>query len=287
MINNLSFFLLYSFGLLLANCQNHGKLDIVADLPSSLKETSGLVSYTNYSFWAIEDSGNSDRIYQLNFKGEILKDLKVKNGKNQDWEDLTKDKHGNIYIGDFGNNANTRKNLVIYKLPNPEIEPGDKIDAEKIEFSYPEQTEFPPKKDSLYFDAEAFFHWNNALYLITKNRSRPYNGMAYIYKIPDEPGAYKAELVTEWTICEDANSCSATSAAISEDEKTIAVLTYGKLLLFTDFNSDNFIEGKLKIIDLNYQSQLESVCFLNNSTLLLADEKVKTSGGNLYEFHLN
>jgi hypothetical protein len=28
---------------------------------------------------------------------------------NIDWEDITKDKDGNLYVGDFGNNDNERK----------------------------------------------------------------------------------------------------------------------------------------------------------------------------------
>jgi sugar lactone lactonase YvrE len=30
----------------------------------------------------------------------------VENAENNDWEDITKDIHGNIYVGDFGNNDN-------------------------------------------------------------------------------------------------------------------------------------------------------------------------------------
>jgi sugar lactone lactonase YvrE len=35
---------------------------------------------------------------------------------NIDWEDITKDKDGNLYVGDFGNNDNERKDLCIYKI---------------------------------------------------------------------------------------------------------------------------------------------------------------------------
>ena len=133
------FFLFFS-------CANHGQLTYITELPKGKKENSGLVSYENNTVWGVEDGGDDDDIYKIDFKGKISKELKVKNGKNEDWEDLTKDSEGNLYIGDFGNNRNDRKDLVIYKLPNPEIEPGDKIDAEKIEFNYPEQKDFPPKK---------------------------------------------------------------------------------------------------------------------------------------------
>lgn len=269
-----------------ASCQNHGKLTVIADMPSNLKENSGIQSFTENALWVIEDNGNKDVIYKINLKGEITDQFKVKNGKNDDWEDLAKDVHGNLYIGDFGNNGNDKKELTIYKLPNPEKEKGDKIDAEQIEFSYPEQKKFPPKKDQLLYDAEAFFHWNKFLYIITKNRTRPYNGKALIYKVPDTKGKYKAELIGEFTAGKDKDACSITSADISPDGKKIVLLSYGYLYIFTDFELDNFYNGKKQRIDLGVRTQLEAVCFKNDSTLLISDEKSGSEGGNLYRLNL-
>ena len=38
--------------------------------------------------------------------------------------------------------------------------------------------------------------------------------------------------------------------------------------------------------ELNDVTQKEGVCFKNNETLLIADEKDKKTGGNLYEVNL-
>ena len=245
-----------------------------------------MVTFDNESMWTVEDSGNANKIYKVDYKGKIKKEFEVKDAKNRDWEDLTKDKSGNLYIGDFGNNFNDRKNLAIYKLPNPEKEKGDKIDSEKIKFNYPEQKDFPPKKAKRYFDTESFFHWNNNLYLITKNRSRPYDGKTFIYKVPDKKGEYDAKLVAEFVFCKNQDDCSATSAAISPNGKTIVVLTYGLLWIITDFKFDDFSKGKMQKIDLGIRSQLESVCFKDENTLLLSDERSGNRGDNLYEFIL-
>lgn len=269
------------------NCQNHGKLTFLADMPSNLEENSGIQYFSGNSLWVVEDNGNKDVIYQVDFNGEIIKDFTVKNAKNDDWEDLTKDKLGNLYIGGFGNNANDRKTMTIYKLPNPDVEKGDKIDAEKIKFRYPEQKKFPPKKEKLLYDAEAFFHWNNYLYIITKNRTRPYNGKALIYKVPDTKGEYQAELVGELVVCSNKNTCSITSADIAPDGKKIALLTYGYLLILSDFELDDFSNGKKQQIDLGVRTQLEAVCFKDESTLLISDEKSRAQGGNLYSLDLN
>ncbi len=266
---------------------HYGNLDFMGKFPTRLNEVSGLDKDGNGNFWVIEDNGNKDKIYQVDSLARVIRELKVENAKNKDWEDLAKDRNGNLYIGDFGNNRNHRENLVIYKLPNPEHEKGDKIKSEKIEFRYPEQKKFPPKKSKLYYDAEAFFHRGNSLYIITKNRTRPYDGKAMIYKVPDTKGHYDAELIGEWFLCNDQNRCSVTAATISPDGKTIAVLGYGTLWLITDFEFDHFYKGTVKQIDLGLRTQLEAICFIGHDTLLLSDERSHDTGGNLYRLQLS
>ncbi|WP_299433981.1 hypothetical protein [uncultured Maribacter sp.] len=267
-------------------CNNTGKLKLITDLPKQLNENSGIVTFNLKSAWFIEDSGNNDKIYKVNFDGKIVKTLEVKGVKNKDWEDLTKDDKGNVYIADTGNNENKRKDLVIYKIPNPEIEKGGKIDAEAIHFYYPEQEKFPPKKNHLFYDAEAIFYYNNFLYLITKNRSHPFNGEAFVYKIPSIAGNHKAQLIDTLNFCDDWNTCQITSADIAPDGSKLILLSYGKLFIITDFKDANFSKGKIESIDLESTNQLESVCFLNQSTLLLSDEKKGSTGRNMYSFKL-
>jgi hypothetical protein len=273
--------LLFSF---LISCSNYGQLTYITKLPKKLKENSGMVIGKDSTVWFANDGGNEDKIYQISNKGKIIKELEVKNAKNKDWEDMARDIDGNVYIADTGNNANKRKDLVIYKIPNPDKEKGDKIEAEHIEFNFPEQKKFPPKKKNLLYDTEAIFYAKDSLYLITKNRSHPFNGNALIYRIPAKKGKYKATYLGEFISCTDFSTCKITAADISQDGKTIALLGYGKLWLFTNFNLSNFFEGELKTIDLGIRTQLESIFFLNNKTLLLSDEQLHKTGRNLYSF---
>ena len=272
---------------ILQSCANHGQLSFIEKLPKKLKENSGIVSYSKGTAWFIEDKGNSDNIYKSDFKGNIIQQFDIKNAKNIDWEDLTKDKEGNLYIGDFGNNENNRKNLAILKLPNPEVEKGHKINSEFITFNYPEQQEFPPQESELLYDAEAFFHHAGHLYIFTKNRTNPFTGETLIYRVPDKKGSYDAKLMGKINICEDWDTCRITSAAISPDSETIVLLSYGKLWIITDFLMDELPKGNIKKIDLGIRTQLESVCFTNNKTLLLSDEVRKGTGGNLYSYALS
>jgi len=274
-------------GLLLCmGCSNYGQLSYVAKLPNKLNENSGMVHIGDSTVWLINDSGGADKIYQANFKGELLKEFRVDNAKNKDWEDLAKDEEDNVYIADTGNNSNRRKNLVIYKIPNPETEKGEKIEAEKIELSYPEQKKFPPKKKNLKYDAEALFYREGWLYLVTKNRASPFDGESLIYKVPAEKGKHKAELVGRFTPCKEYASCRITAADISPDGEKIVLLSYGKLWVFSEFSEDDFTTGTIRFIDLGATTQLESVSFMDNQTLLLSDEQRAGTGRNLYSYLL-
>jgi len=274
------------FLFLLSACANYGQLTVITKLPNSLKESSGIAYYKNDKVWTMEDHGNKDVIYQVDFKGNITSEFKVKNAKNEDWEDLTTDKKGNLYVADIGNNDNDRKDLVLYKLPNPETELDDKISAIKIEFSYPEQDKFPPKNSELVFDAEAIFHLENHLFIITKNRATPFNGKTLIYKIPDTEGNHSAQLIGQFVTCENEAVCQITSAAVSPSGKKVVLLSYGFLWVYSDFSGDKFLEGTLKKIDLGTRTQLEAVCFKDENTLLLSDEERNKTGQNLYSFQL-
>jgi len=267
--------------------QGYGKLEHLGYFPKKLNEVSGIATYSEDRVWVIEDNGNKDHLYKLSLEGKPIRELEVKNAKNTDWEDLATDEMGNMYIGDFGNNANERKNLVIYKLPNPEKVKGKDIKAKKIAFYYPEQDKFPPKKKGLLYDTEGFFHFNGYLYVFTKNRTRPYNGKTLLYRIPDTPGKHKAALLGSFSLCQMQDHCSVTAADISPSGKVIALLGYGYLFLIRDFDTvDQAHQGKVEIIDLAYESQIESVCFLDETTLLIADEQSRSKGRSLYRYSI-
>ena len=89
-------------------------------LPSQLNEISGIEIINDTIFVAINDSGNEPILFLLNKEAKILKTVKINGAENNDWEDLAADEE-HIYIGDFGNNLNKRKELIIYKVKIKEI----------------------------------------------------------------------------------------------------------------------------------------------------------------------
>jgi hypothetical protein len=273
--------------LFIFSCANNKTSEIhqIAELLKELKEISG-IAYFNNLIYSIEDSGNENQVVVLDTSGTITNRITVNNTENIDWEDLTFDNKGNLYIGDFGNNDNMRKDLAIYKIDKSNLQ-GEKADvAYTISFDYPEQTEFPPKKSNLLFDVEAFFEYNNHFYLFTKNRSKGFDGTSYIYKIPNIAGHHHAQLIKTITTCTDYHHCAITSAGISPDGSKFVLLTHSKIWLFENYSPDNITDGKMSELDLNHYSQKEAVCFKNNDALLIADEREKKEGGNLYQVSL-
>lgn len=273
--------------LILSCQQKSSNLVNLYDFPKSLKEVSGIITLQDSNLMAcIEDSGNKNEIYLLNSKGKIENTIEITNVKNNDWEDITKDQEGNLYIGDFGNNDNVRKDLAIYKVSKDQLTQSETVASSIVTFSYPDQNDFPPKKKKLFFDVEGFIVFENNFYLFTKNRSSNFDGTASIYKVPTSTGNHQAQKVGEFKSGPDYNNYVLTSAAISPDHKKLALLTHSKIILFENFKGDDFLSGKRTEIDLQHFSQKEAICFKDNTTLYIADEKVKKAGGKVYEFKI-
>ncbi len=249
---------------------NTGKLKVIADIDSDLKEASAIEKVVNSDLlWTIEDSGNKNNIYGLNLKGNIVKDIDIKNASNIDWEDLTSDKQGNLYIGDFGNNSRNRDDYTIYKVSDLNK---DKTTAERINFILPKKVKSK--------DFEAFFIWNNFFYLFTKE-----NKSSMLFKVPNKIGLHTATLIKKFNL--DGKNHRITSATISENGKIIVLLNHNKLWKITDFKDDNFLDGTIKELKFDHNSQKEGICFKDNTKVYITDEKTKGEGGNLYTFKIN
>jgi len=160
----------------------------VSHLDEQLKESSGL-DLMNGQLYTFNDSGNTPDIYQVDrASGNIIRKLPVQ-AENKDWEALANDGR-NFYIGDFGNNAGTRKDLTVYKVPFSEGNLNTDV-PETIRFYYPQQKEFVPDYGQTDFDAEAMIYLNGKLHIFTKEWSSKATSR---YEIdPEVPGVQEAK----------------------------------------------------------------------------------------------
>lgn len=140
------------------------KREKITELSDSLKENSGL-SFLKNKLYTFNDGGNSSEIFEIDkISGKIEKVFKT-NLINKDWEAMATDS-ANFYVGDFGNNAGARKDLMIYKIPFD----GEKIadSAKVISYFYPEQNDFSSRNLNNDFDAEAMIFLNGKIHIFTK-----------------------------------------------------------------------------------------------------------------------
>lgn len=263
------------------------ELQTICRLPEIVEETSG-IEVVDGDIWTFNDSGGESEIYVCDTQGNLKRTVNIKKAKNQDWEDITQDDAGHIYIGDFGNNRNKRKDLTIYKIKSKKALTKDKVKQEKITFRFEDQKDFPPKANEMVYDCESVIWHAGSLYLFTKHRSFPMS--TSIYKIPDQPGDYVAKKLDTFYTGEALKGEHrlydywVTAADISPDGRSIALLSGNKMWLITDFDGDDFFGGTIREISLGERTQKEAIAFKSNCEIYITDEYWGDTdkGRNLY-----
>ncbi|HND90021.1 MAG TPA: hypothetical protein PK971_16930, partial [Saprospiraceae bacterium] len=97
-----------------------------ATLPPELMEISGLTRAGGH-WWAHADSGGKPEFFRLNPQtGQVLQKIMLQNAQNRDWEEVWADSTA-LFFGDFGNNANSRSDLGIYRVPMDKIGPASTV----------------------------------------------------------------------------------------------------------------------------------------------------------------
>jgi len=268
--------------LLFSTSYGHSQASKIAHLPKSLKEISGLEHFTDSTLLAINDGGNDACIYEITFKGKIIREITVNNAKNIDWEDLAIDEQKEyLYIGDFGNNTNERKTLSIYKIAISDLTTQHSVNAKKIDFSYPEQTEFPANKKNKLFDCEAMAIRGDKIYLFTKSNTKPYRGISLIYSMTTTGKNFRLE--QELNIGNKGYFQNSITAADYFKGK-FYLSSYSYLYIVVQNDEGFSLESK---ISYNRLTQKESLVVISSSEVMLADEQSPLGvGRNLYSLKL-
>ncbi len=257
----------------------------IAQLPDDLLESSGLMYYDNL-LWSFNDSGGKSEIYGFNRKGEIVKKVKINHADNDDWEDIAQDGDF-IYIGDFGNNNGSRKSLQIYRIRKRDLndEPMQSVDAEKISFTYADQTKFNYSPQSTPYDCEALVEFSNSLYLFTKNWQTE---KTTVYNVAKNPGEYELAPVDSFNV-----EGLITGADISPGKKRLAMVGYSNfqpiIRLFSGISENSFFNGDKIFMNLESLpgAQTEGICFLGNDTLLVSCERTFNFAQQVFCIDLN
>lgn len=186
-------------------------------MPDEVRETSGL-AYWNGHIITHNDSGGKNEVYLLDtLGGEVKKTMILKGSVNRDWESvyLYNDK---LYVGDFGNNMGSRKNLTIYTADwNTLLEKGE-VRVDSIRFYYPDQDDFSKQKHSHNFDCEAMVVYQDSIYLYSKSWK---DKQTTVRVIPAAPGEYAAPVRYSFSA-----GGLITGAAFHEEKKMLVLIGY-------------------------------------------------------------
>ncbi len=249
-------------------------------LAPELLEVSGLAHAPDGSLWAINDSGNPPCLYQLDPKtGKTLakRPLPV---PNVDWEDLQADRSGNLWIGDFGNNANKRHRLTLYRY---HLATGT---LDSLWYVYPDQTQFPPTTEAeRQFDCEAFVVVADTVHLFTKSRFAGRHVTKH-YTLPARPGPQVASLRDSLYLPQRV----VTAAALSSDGRTFVLVAYfvkkraigipftrANAYFFSNFKNNDYFSGKMtkkRLPKMLVARQFESVTHYRDKQWLFANEGI-------------
>ena len=208
-------------------------------------------------FWVHNDSGDSARFFALDRQGALRCEVRVDGARNVDWEDIALDDAGHVYLGDFGNNRNARRDLCVYVVDEPEaaasLVPLHVPVLRTLRFRYADQTAYPDPQQ-LNFDCEAMYWSEGALWLLSKHRS---DIRTTLYRL--DPNATGEQVLEPLGGAEIGSPV--TAACRSDDGRYLAVLSYQYLHLFErPAGGASDLNGRTHVMLIEGR-QCEGLCF--------------------------
>ena len=196
---------------------------------AAIDESSGLAASPTQPgvLWTVEDSGGGPFLHAVGPNGAALGRWLVAGAENRDWEDLAAgvapDGTPVLWIADTGDNAETRTDAALYRVPEPPVDPAAPADgwptlpAERFPLAFPNG----PR------DVEALFvhPFTDEVVLVAKGW-----GAAEVFRVWPRPGEVAvAEPVGRIDPPGRGPLGQATGGAVSPDGARLALRTYGGL----------------------------------------------------------
>jgi hypothetical protein len=256
-----------------------------------IAESSGIASSSRSDdyFFTHNDSGDNARLYAVSRTGQTLALIRVTGAQALDWEDMARgtDETGQpvLFAGDIGDNAGKRPRVVVYRIPEPEIDPTrqgatlESAPATRFELEYPDG---PRDAESLLWQPGA-----DRLLLVSKTLT----GTSSVYAAPaalkaDAPN--RLELLGSVNIAmlphsakgfrDHAFRLMATGGAVSPDGTRLVVRTYTDAYEWHIKNGDvkAAIKAKPLHIALPQTRQGEAITYTRDGAALL----ISSEGAN-------
>lgn len=220
--------------------------------------------------WVHNDSGDLPRVFALRSDGSLQAEMRVQGAFALDWEDVTsapgpEGQGGVLFIADTGNNLRVRKELMVYRIPEPKLKPGGTTAVLESEVA----TRFPFKFSDGSFDCEglAAAPDGKALYVFTKQGRR-----TGVYRLPVSKEPSGAISLDRLATLEQ--TPGVTSADLARDGNSLVVST-GRGIYSWHRHGTASVEAMLAqppqlLIPLDKRLQLEAICHDRSGTGVFA-----------------
>ena len=262
------------------------KLATIAN--TAVNESSGLVASRTLpgAYWTNNDSGDGPFIYAFNTRGESLAVFRVTGANARDWEDISagpgpQRNRSYLYIGDIGDNSAKRSEIVVYRIPEPDLKTANRNssksrpiateNAEAIRLVYPDGKH----------DAETLLvHPSTGnLYIVTKVAFA--NPVVYEAQAPLDTG----KPITLRRIGEvrvpSIFGGAITGGSVSPDGRRVALCDYFAgyelVLPASSGNFNDIWKQTMMSFDLGKRPQGESIAYRLDGNALLATSEGKNT----------
>ncbi len=228
----------------------HGQID-----DPRLVESSGLaVSRVHEDvMWSHNDDGQP-LVFALRFTGEAIRCYEVPGVENHDWEDISADNHGNLFIYDNTGRMDDLLTGYIYGFPEP-----DPLVDEKIETVITYPIRFPDSG----LDVETLIVRDSSAFLVNK----PWDGSL--------PRVYFVESLEEGTaefLGTIPHRAMITGGDISADGERIALSSYRALYIFRRSElGEQALRSEPLVCQLN-AGQVEGISWDGDNLLLTSEQ---------------
>ncbi len=274
-----------------------GQNKIVEIKHKDIDEQSAIIKSQTYDnvYWLCNDSGDKPFIFPVTEKGEMIvpdfmkkrylgkklddyPGIKIKNSSLIDWEAMAVLKD-TLVIGDVGNNGNTRRDLGVYIIPEPN--PRATYETRPLLWlpvRYEDQHEYPA--DEWEFDCEAIFTFQGKIYFLTKHRAdrhirKPAPGTK-LYRM-DTRFTNKVNVLKLVNRIDDLGGW-VTDASMAQDESAMVLIAQNPLATIVWYfpkpkRGDDFFAQTPRSYSLVKADQAEGVCFKDPQTIIVSNEQ--------------
>lgn len=276
----------------------------VAGLAPVIDESSGIVKSRRHPgvYWTHNDSGGTPELFAVDRRGRLLGRVLIPGVQNRDWEDLAygpcavpgadvsgglPERHGCLWIGEFGDNQQVHDTVYLYRVPEPNPTDSRTAPPDVFPFVY---AEGPRDAEALFFDAQ------DRPWIVSKGRplqdppgADPQRGDGRVtaYRLPvlDVPGVLSvAQPVQHLSDGPPSRGQRVTGGASSPLARRVVLRTYDDLRFFR-FDGDTLrpVASNARV-DLRplQEPQGEGVDLGEDGTVVLSSEQGAGGPGTLW-----